>query len=254
MIRRDELEEAAVVKGIQLRNAEKDYLIDVCLHAISGFRNALVFKGGTALYKFHNLNRFSEDIDLTINKRRFDTKGMFDRVVRNCGFIGINGQIDILDDHGKAANAVLTFRGPLYDGSKNSMVRMAFNLSSRERPQNVEMEFYTSAYQELPGFELYVLAPSEMLAEKVRAVMTREKPRDVYDLWFLLRKGVAYDPALVEKKLRVVKETFTEEGFSACLMRKKKMWKGELSGLIIGGLPEFDGVVGGILERMGMEG
>ena len=73
MIRKEELVEISSLKGLSVKNTEKDYLIDVCLHMTSRYRDALVFKGGTALYKFHNLNRFSEDLDFTLNKKRSAT-------------------------------------------------------------------------------------------------------------------------------------------------------------------------------------
>ena len=49
------------------RQLEKDYLIDLMLKVISvnKLSNVLEFKGGTALYVFHGLNRFSEDLDFS---------------------------------------------------------------------------------------------------------------------------------------------------------------------------------------------
>ena len=49
------------------RQLEKDYLINLMLKMISvnKLSNMLEFKGGTALYMFHGLDRFSEDIDFT---------------------------------------------------------------------------------------------------------------------------------------------------------------------------------------------
>ncbi len=62
MISIDELKKMAKIKGLSLGNAEKDYLIDIVLLLISrNTKDELVFKGGTCLYKFHNLDRFSED-------------------------------------------------------------------------------------------------------------------------------------------------------------------------------------------------
>ena len=55
---------------------EKDYWITVALYAIfhSTKETDAVFKGGTALAKCHKLiNRFSEDIDLAIDKDFFET-------------------------------------------------------------------------------------------------------------------------------------------------------------------------------------
>jgi predicted nucleotidyltransferase component of viral defense system len=255
LILRRELEDISGVKGISLRNAEKDYLIDLGLYVISKTGDALCFKGGTMLYKFHNLNRFSEDLDLTTNRRRFDCAGLVDSIIEHCGLIGMAGRVDTYDDHGRAVNAVVAFHGPLYDGSKSSMVRLALNFSSRERPRCTQTRFYTPIYQDLPGFELCTMAPVEMLAEKVRAIMTREKPRDVYDLWFLMQRGVALDTGLVEKKLGAVKKTYSAEVLMEHIMNKKKMWRMDLSGLIMGELPDFNSVVDEILARVeGIDG
>ena len=71
-MRKEELADIASVRGLSLRNVELDYLLDVCLYTVSRYRRALVFKGGTALYKFHGLDRFSEDLDFVQGKRRLD--------------------------------------------------------------------------------------------------------------------------------------------------------------------------------------
>ena len=50
---------------------EKDYWITLILHNLSNspFSNSIVFKGGTSLSKGYRLvNRFSEDIDLIVDK------------------------------------------------------------------------------------------------------------------------------------------------------------------------------------------
>lgn len=52
---------------------EKDYYVLLILHELAGFQNAglpAYFKGGTALYKaLKTTNRFSEDIDLSVDTR-----------------------------------------------------------------------------------------------------------------------------------------------------------------------------------------
>ena len=49
---------------------------------------------------------------------------------------------------------------------------------------------------------IHHLAREEILAEKIRAVMTREKGRDIYDLWFLLSLGVEINTEMVLDKLK----------------------------------------------------
>ena len=43
--------------------------------------------------------------------------------------------------------------------------------------------------------------PKEIMSEKIRALMTRTKARDLYDIYFLVRKNVKLDTQLVAKKL-----------------------------------------------------
>ena len=49
-----------------IRQLEKDYLLTLFLYEIyNEFNNDLIFKGGTSLKYFYNLNRFSEDLDFS---------------------------------------------------------------------------------------------------------------------------------------------------------------------------------------------
>lgn len=49
------------------------------------------------------------------------------------------------------------------------------------------------------------LSLEEIEAEKIRALLTRDKGRDIYDLWFLLSKNIVIDKHLVEEKLKYYK-------------------------------------------------
>lgn len=49
---------------------EKDYYVTMILLCLSSRLEYVVFKGGTSLSKCHKvINRFSEDIDITIDKK-----------------------------------------------------------------------------------------------------------------------------------------------------------------------------------------
>ena len=51
---------------------EKDYYITLILKSLAAKLPFLVFKGGTSLSKCHKIiNRFSEDIDLTLDNEHF---------------------------------------------------------------------------------------------------------------------------------------------------------------------------------------
>jgi len=243
MITKAELATLAQVKHLSIRNTERDYLLELILYATSEEKQSLVFKGGTALYKFYNLNRFSEDLDFDIVGKKFDVETLIKKVRRNLEVTGMQRTLHEETEHGNEINIRFLARGPLYDGSKPSMSRVSLNLSRRERPQNVHKKFLIPSYQELPSFDLTVLDAEEIAAEKIRCILTREKPRDIYDLWFLSKRGIALERRLVEKKLRVYRSTFDVVLFQKKLVEKRHMWRRDLEGLVIGTLPPFDTVL-----------
>lgn len=242
MISKSELAKAAELKHLMVQNAEKDYLLEIMLYAVSDLRRFLVFKGGTALYKFYNLNRFSEDLDFDAVDKRFDIESLRKRILRNFELSGMQRTLYEIMDHGNEINIRLAVRGPLYDGSKESMSRVTLNLSKRERPTLIERKLFIPSYQDLPSFELSVLDVREITAEKIRCIMTREKPRDIYDLWFLCKRGTPVDISLVNKKLKIYGLQFDLEAFHEKIREKRNMWMRDLRDLVIGTLPVFDDV------------
>jgi predicted nucleotidyltransferase component of viral defense system len=250
MIRIDELKKIADMKKLSLANAEKDYLLDIMLFNIShDLGDALVLKGGTSLYKLHNLNRFSEDLDFTLNKRRFDAEQVAKTLLRAAGRIGIYGD-ETHETRGNEINIRFHFKGPLYSGRKETLCYILLNISHRERVAcPLKKEILVPVYREIPSFNVYAMDEREIFAEKVRAIMTRLKPRDVYDLWFLLKKGVSADESLINKKLKIYKKRFVFKEFKERVGEKKSLWQTDLRGLIMGALPEFDDIQKDILER-----
>lgn len=243
MITKDELSTIAQLKGLNSKNAEKDYLLDLSLHSLSKFGDTLILKGGTALYKFYNLNRFSEDLDFTQNKRRINLEKLLHTILHNTSLLSISGTIEEKQRFKNEINVRLSFRGPLYDGNKASMTRITINISSRERPQHIKKEFLIPVYKEIPSFEIFVLEAKEILAEKIRAIMTRDKPRDVYDLWFLSKRGIQIDKTLIDKKLRIYKIHFDRKELFEKIEIKRGAWERDLRGLLIGSPPNFAEVI-----------
>ncbi len=242
MISRLELTRIAEMKHLTIGNTERDYLLELLLYALSDDRRYLIFKGGTALYKFYNLNRFSEDLDFDVVGKRFDTDKTIKKIIRNLELTGMQRTLPEKTEYSNETNIRFAIRGPLYDGSKNSMSRVTINISKRERPISPLKKLLITTYPEIPSFELSVLDVEEIAAEKIRCILTREKPRDIYDLWFLSKKGITIDVALVDKKLKIYRLTFDLETFLEKVSEKQKMWRRDLQDLIIGTLPEFNNI------------
>ncbi len=238
-----ELMDVAEKKHLSSQNTEKDYLQELILHTISGNRRFLVFKGGTALYKFYNLNRFSEDLDFNLIAKRFDTIKFINDIKRDLNLIGMKRTLHEIKEFDNEINIKFMIRGPLYNGGKESMSRVTINISKREQPKKVEEKFLIAGYQEIPSFELLVLNVEEIAAEKVRCILTREKPRDIYDLWFLFKKGASVDISTVNMKLKIYGLEFNLKKFHEKLYEKQMMWALDLRDLILGKLPDFKGVL-----------
>ncbi|MBU0498196.1 MAG: nucleotidyl transferase AbiEii/AbiGii toxin family protein [Candidatus Thermoplasmatota archaeon] len=248
MISKIELARIAEMKHLTIRNAEKDYLLELLLFSLSDDRCSLVFKGGTSLYKFYNLNRFSEDLDFDGIGKRMPIDTLIKKSIRNFELMGMQRTLHEKNEYRNEINIRFTIRGPLYDGSKNSMARITLNISTRERPLSSQMKLLIASFPEIPSFELSVLDIEEIAAEKIGCILTREKPRDIYDLWFLSKKGVTLDVSLSNKKLKIYDLIFNQQKFIEKVYEKEKMWKRDLQDLIIGTLPKFDEVVTELIE------
>ncbi len=248
MLRKDELAKIAEAKHLSLFNAERDYLLEVILFALyTNMKNELIFKGGTAMYKVYKLNRFSEDLDFTLMKHRQAIPQILQKMIKQLSGIGIFAKIKEIKEYRQQINVYLECKGPLYNGSKESLVFIPLNISLREKVQHVAFEMLFSSYREIPSFEVYVMEEIEIVAEKVRAILSRDKARDIYDLWFLLKKGIVLDEELVEKKLKIAGMCFNKKDLLDAIAAKEKMWETDLQKLILGNLPAFQKVYGELI-------
>ena len=251
MISLEDLRNIARVKGISnIGYAEKDYLLDLILFSISkNTKDELVFKGGTCLYKFYRINRFSEDIDFSAVKE-IDLRSLINKIIIDLNLFGIETTIKEKKERYNTILISLHAKGPLYNGNSNSLcnIRIDINLKSEVNFESV-LHRYNSLYSEIPEYSLLVMSEEEILAEKIRAVINRDKARDVYDLWFLLEKGVKIDKSLIEKKLEYYKKVFDYSEFIKRVKDKKKLWDVEIGRLIMGQFPDFKVVEETIIKK-----
>lgn len=252
MLRKEEIERVAQIKGLQVQNAEKDYLLEILLFLVT--REAgknLVFKGGTALYKLHSLNRFSEDLDFTKNAKVFDATDFCAKAIKKLEYHGVPAKIKAMDVYQNQINIVFELTGPFFDGNPKTMTRVVINISEKEKIlYNPEERTIFSQYSDIPSFNVFVMPLHEIFAEKIRALLTREKARDIYDLWFLLQKGVVVKKQDVNKKLKKYKIKYNKQRILARIDALEKSWKTDLRTLIVGQLPDFAAVRTFISEKI----
>ncbi len=129
----------------------------------------LAFKGGTSLLMFHNLPRFSTDLDFNLLDNT-QTEFVFHRLHQ------------LLLKFGTIDDEAMKFYGPvlvLNYGSGERMLKV--EVSSRQYDNHYEI-------QNLLGTNIRVMTMPDMFAHKLCALGERVTPRDVFDIWFFLNR------------------------------------------------------------------
>jgi len=248
MLNRKSLESMKTVLGFNLGQVERDYLQHILLLFLYRHTgNWLVFKGGTALQKVFGLNRFSEDLDFTSGKEGGLSEIAY-RVRDDAANFGFYNEVKIR----KNVSEVISYRfkGPLYDGTQKSMVVLRLDISLREKIVLKEhIREVVPFYTDLSPYLVTMMNPEEILAEKIRAIMTRNKARDIFDARFLIAKKIPFNIELANKKLEYYDMKFEKEAFIENLMSKKRIWENELKPLV-GYVPDFERTVEEILNAV----
>ncbi len=235
MITKKELRDYAKITGLNLGEAEKDYFQNILLFIIYQFHDVgIIFKGGTALKKCYGLNRFSEDLDFTCIKK-FNIQSLKKGMNR----FRIDFEIK-MKSYERSQKIMLKIKGPLYMGNPQSVCGIALDLSFREKiilPP--KLKTIGRFLEELPAFDVIVMQEKEILAEKIRAMLSRNAARDLYDIWFLLNKDVELEPKLLNEKFKYYNRVWNLKDFESQINNLKHIWKSELS-LLIKNVPDFN--------------
>jgi len=231
VISKEELIKIAKKNNLKPFQQEKHYIQTIILSGIySSLTNELVFKGGTALFFFYGLNRFSEDLDFTKFKN-FDMKKVKESIRNTFELLNIPNRIkEMKTPAGKKIK--IKAEGPLYRGELSECV-VDLDISNRnDLVLEAETKEVIPIYNDVRPFTISVMQKEEILSEKIRAVIKRDKARDVYDLWFLLKKGIDFDLNLVNKKMKYYKEKFDYDELKLNIIKSKKYWNSDLKGLL----------------------
>jgi predicted nucleotidyltransferase component of viral defense system len=200
---------------------EKDYVLGWLLAAIAQHEEAAsdwVFKGGTCVKKcFFETYRFSEDLDFTLTPDAAYTETELRDILSAITTVaselsGVTFSADTIDVRPrKDKQGRATFQGRVgYQGPLGApgWPRILFDLTRHEPiidepvlrpvhhpyPDPIPSETVVQTY----SFE-------ELLAEKLRALCERARPRDLYDVVYIIENG---GPAL---RLDHVREVFADK-------------------------------------------
>jgi len=236
MLTRQQIQRLAQRHAIGLHAQERDYLQHLILTVLYSRPQKLIFKGGTALRLAYRGNRYSEDLDF--NAPGLDATGVeaeWQAAITGLAAYGIEAELRNPWQADVGYSVDLSYRGPLYDGRDRtkSKVRLDANL----RPESVDVQsiLITSEYDDIRPFVLSVISREHLLAEKVRALVVRGKPRDLYDLWLLVNQDVKPPDTLIQEKLDLYDLVWSKEVWQTGLIHVEADWERDLRPL----LPQF---------------
>ncbi|MFH1601614.1 MAG: nucleotidyl transferase AbiEii/AbiGii toxin family protein [Candidatus Shapirobacteria bacterium] len=175
------------------------------------YSSNIFFKGGTAIRLLWEGTRFSEDLDFTVSGGQKSflkfTSGFFKKLEKLYNFSF------------KKRKSVAGIKYLLTVNSKalGHKVFIGLDFSFREKVLKPNKSTIATNYPIIFTSFVNHLSAEEVVAEKIRALLTRNKGRDIYDLWFLLSKNIKIQPELVEKKLAY----YDLKKFSPSLLVKK---------------------------------
>lgn len=202
----------------------RDVLVSVLSDIYSDPRicHCLGFKGGTALYLFYKLNRFSVDLD-------------FDLLDSTKGDLVHEVLLEIVLQYGRIKDVALKHYGGLVAISyEKGQHHLKIDVSHREPNASYESKLFL-------GVPALVMKLEDMAANKLLALTDRRIPasRDVFDTYFILRNKIDINETIIKDRtglslLEYLKKAidYVEENFQHDLLdalgelvdQKQKSW------------------------------
>jgi predicted nucleotidyltransferase component of viral defense system len=203
MINKQDILDRAAEWQLRPEVVEKDYVLGWLLAAISSHQELQaqwIFKGGTCIKKtYFETYRFSEDLDFTLLPDASYTAEailvLLQHIVRlTAEMSGIElpvDQVRVLPRQNKAGQPTFQgrvyYRGPLQ--RMQNYASIIFDITNQEKvvATPVTRTIFHPYTDQLPTeFAVKCYALEELLAEKTRALYERTRPRDLYDVVYLL--------------------------------------------------------------------
>ncbi|MEO8665750.1 MAG: nucleotidyl transferase AbiEii/AbiGii toxin family protein [Ignavibacteria bacterium] len=254
MIEPREISKTASGLGLRDTQIEKDYIIGWVMKGIANntfLKDKLIFKGGTAIRKIYIKDyRFSEDLDFTYAEENMESNNLKEEFISLNKWVKNQSQIDleIVDENTNAFgnySFYLKYNGPL--GGRNRSIKV--DICKDEKIYNdPELKEILDEYSDSSGTNsILSYTMGEIIAEKMRSLMQRTAPRDLYDVWYLLEnEEYEIKDYIPDFKEKAIFKKLDPNQFVTIVEKKinifKKSWEKQLTDQIKD-VPDFDEVM-----------
>ena len=235
-ITENELKELVTIRGFNLQLLQKDHYITLVLYLIKDVPD-IYFKGGTALNKiFLHHARLSEDIDFTITRNTKEVQAEIVTLLRDTHLF-----TNITEDKNVPEFLRIVLSYKTLSGTED---KIFIDLNKRAtmlcKPEEHRIEHFYGSH--IPQFSVKTLAVEEMIAEKLKATMTRNKPRDHFDIYKILEAKLPLNIILTKKKCREAGKEFSIVRIFKNAQKLKTQWDSDLLPLLTEEVP-FETVI-----------
>lgn len=170
-------------------NVRREYLQHLLLSYFYQQKEAsnIYFKGGTALRVIFNSPRFSEDLDFSASE--IDIKGIEGVLLDTLAQIEKENIAVTLKESKQTSDgflAIISFE------ALGQSTDVQLDISQRVGQKIGEIVAVDNDF--IPAYNVVVLQPEQLVDEKIQALLTRKKPRDFYDFYFILRSKKLLPP------------------------------------------------------------
>ena len=166
----------------------KDIFSDALLSSV------LAFKGGTAAMFFHDLPRFSTDLDFNLLVPEKE-KEVYDRVRK------------IVLKYGKIHDEAIKHYGII--------IVLDYGIGERKLKIEVSNRLYDNHYEirNYLGLQMRVMVKEDMFAHKLCALLDRTEitGRDVFHCWCFLKERTSVNKAIVESRMGMPIEGYLDK-------------------------------------------
>jgi len=243
MITVEELNKIKELRKTTLYYEEKEYFQYIFLNAISKYHDKFVFKGGTCLRICFGLERASEDLDFDTELNVNQIRELILLCLKDFDLLNILYEIYSEKVSKENIRFEIRFKGILFNGNLNSTNTLKVDFH-KQKSKNKGAQVINKVFSDIPSFVISVLAEKEILAEKIRTLINRSEPRDLYDLWFLFSKKTEVDKRLIKQRLKEEKSNYKKLKYPS-----EKEYKLSLKNLVIF-LPDYKQVLKEVSENL----
>ena len=224
-ITQEELDEIIVKTGFDYDLLVKDYYITILLYLIKDIKG-LYFKGGTALQlTLLNHARISEDIDFTLERPLKEIRKEIEKEIRDSMLFGEISQDKDVD---KFVRLIVPYKTNF--GNDEIFIDLNERGKLLTKPEVLKMDHF---YHNIPIFSFPCLSREEMIAEKVAAAIGRNKPRDHYDIYQIIKHKLPINTKLVKEKCIQSEDEFNILKMFNKAKKLHKRWNEDLQPLLV---------------------